>query len=167
VNAGDIVHFNPGVYSFSGNISITGGTVDCPSTACTCVNNPTATSGTSGVNIIITGSAKLTINGGTVKLCAGTNNTGSQSALNGVLIDDQATGAVSISGNAGTNPVALEGAIYAPKTDVTLNGTSSFANNTCSEVIGETLTLTGNAYMSTSNCVSTTIPWTQLVMLVQ
>lgn len=82
-------------------------------------------------------------------------------------IDDQATGAVSISGNSGTNPVKLGGAIYVPKTDVSMNGTTSIANDTCSEVIAETLTMSGNAYMSTSNCVSTTIAYSQVVALVQ
>jgi hypothetical protein len=162
VTGNDVYHFTPGVYIFSKDISIIGGTVDCPT--CTCVGSPTAITGTSGVNIVITGSAKLTINTATVSLCAGTNNTGIYSGLNGVLIDDQATGAVSVSGG-GT--VGLDGAVYAPKTDVTWGGTTSFANNTCSEVIGKTLTLTGSAYMSVSNCVSGTVPYTQLVALVQ
>jgi Flp pilus assembly protein TadG len=160
-----IYQFTPGVYTFSDNIKITGGTVSCPS--CGCTANPTGSNGTvqvSGVNIVMTGTAKLTINTANVTLCAGTNNTGSNAALNGVLIDDQATGAVSVNGG-GT--VGLDGAVYAPKTDITWGGTTSFANRTCSEVIGNTLTLTGSAYLSVSNCVSGTVPYTQLVALVQ
>jgi hypothetical protein len=167
VNGGETVHFKPGVYSFSGNVNITGGTIDCPT--CSCVGNPAAMSGTTGVNLVITGSGtKLTINSASVTLCAGTNYSGTNAALNGVLIDDQATGAVSVSGNAGTgNPVKLQGAIYAPKTDLTWSGTSSIANDTCAEVIANTLTLTGGAYMSTANCATGTVPSTQVVTLVQ
>ena len=160
LNGSNALQFSPGVYFFTSDVNITGGTITCPS--CTCV------SGTSGVNIVILGSAKLTINNASVTLCAGTNNTGSNSALNGVLIDDQASGAVSVSGNAGGgSPVELEGAVYAPNADVSWGGTSQIANNTCAEVIGNTLTITGNAYMSVNNCVQGTVPNTQVVALVQ
>jgi Flp pilus assembly protein TadG len=165
VQGGDTVHFTPGVYSFSGDVNITGGAIDCPT--CTCVSSPTATSGTTGVNLVITGSSKLTINNASVILCAGTSYTGTNSALNGVLVDDQATGAVSVGGNAGGgSPVELDGAIYAPKAAVTWSGTSSFASNTCAEVIGFTLDLSGGAYLSANNCVRGTLPDTQVVVLV-
>jgi Flp pilus assembly protein TadG len=166
VNSSNVLILQPGVYFFTGDVNITGGTISCPS--CTCTSNPTATSGTSGVNIVILGSSKLTINNASVTLCAGTNNTGTYSALNGVLIDDQASGAVSVSGNAGGgSPVELEGAVYAPNADVSWGGTSQIANNSCAEVVGNTLTITGNSYMSVNNCVQGTVPNTQVVELVQ
>jgi Flp pilus assembly protein TadG len=166
VNGSNVLHLQPGVYFFTGDVNITGGTIDC--TGCGCTSNPAATSGTSGVNIVILGSAKLTINNASVKLCAGTNNAGSYSALNGVLIDDQASGAVSVGGNAGAgNPVELDGAVYAPNASITWSGTSAFASNTCAEVIGYTLKMTGSAYLSQTNCAPGTKFQTQVVVLVQ
>jgi hypothetical protein len=73
-----------------------------------------------------------------------------------------------VSGNAGGgSPVSLGGAVYAPNANVTWNGTSSFANNTCAEVVAHSLTMGGNAYVSTNNCVAGTIAYTQIVALVR
>jgi hypothetical protein len=140
-----------GTYFFyNATINITGGYV----------------SGT-GVTLVLLGDSSLSINGGTVNLSAPTTNTFS-SALNGVLIDDQApnksTNKVIVNGG-GT--VTLGGAMYFPNVDVTWSGTAQNANTTCSQVIANTLDLGGNAYISTQNCVPSTISQTQVVVLVK
>jgi hypothetical protein len=150
VTTGDKLTFASGTYFFyNATIKINGGTV----------------TGT-GVTLVLLGDSSLSISGGTVKLSAPTTNTTS-SDLNGVLIDDQApkksNNAVTINGG-GT--VALGGAMYFPNVDVTWNGTTANTNTTCSEVIANTLTLGGGAYMSTQNCAPGTIAKTQVVALV-
>jgi hypothetical protein len=152
VTTGDIVTFNPGTYFFyNATIKINGGQV----------------TGT-GVTLVLLGDSSLSISGGaTVSLSAPTTNTTS-SDLNGVLIDDQASNksknAVTINGG-GT--VALGGAMYFPNVDVTWNGTAANSHTTCSEVVANTLTMGGGAYMSTKNCTKNTIAQTQVVALVQ
>ena len=61
----------------------------------------------------------------------------------------------------------LGGAMYFPNVDVTWGGTAASAYTTCSMVIANTLTINGNAYMSTENCAPSTIAQTQVVALVQ
>jgi Flp pilus assembly protein TadG len=157
-SGGGTIHFAPGTYFFNNvNININGGTVDCP----TC----TPWSGTGlGVTLVLLGTSSLSISGSTnVSLSAPGTNTFS-SDLNGVLIDDQATGAVHINGN---GAVQLAGAMYFPNTDVSFGGTAQPANTTCSEVIAKTLNMTGSAYLSTDGCVPSTIAYSQVVALVQ
>jgi hypothetical protein len=160
VTTGDYVDFAPGTYFFYGAaININGGTVTC--TACT-------GTGTSGVTLVLLGNSSLSISGGaSVSLSAPATNAFS-SALNGVLIDDQApqksSNAVNVSGG-GT--VKLGGAMYFPNVDVSWGGTTASTNTTCSEVIANTLTINGNAYISTQNCAPGTIAKTQVVALVQ
>ena len=151
---GGTVTFAAGTYFFyNANISITSGTV----------------TGT-GVTLVLLGTtSSLTINGGTVNLSAPAINTTS-SHLNGVLIDDQAQNAVSsktaVTVNGG-GTVTLGGAMYFPHVDVQWNGTAQNANTTCSQVIANTLNLSGNAYISTQNCVPSTVSQTQVVVLVK
>ena len=57
--------------------------------------------------------------------------------------------------------------MYFPNVDVQWNGTAQNAFTTCSMVIANTLTINGNAYMSTDNCVPSTVAQTQVVALVQ
>ena len=113
------------------------------------------------------GNSSLSISGGTVNLSAPTNNA-TYPALSGVLIDDQAPNksknTVTVNGG-GT--VTLGGAMYFPNVDVTWGGTAANTNTTCSAVIANTLTISGNAYMSTENCAPGTIAKTQVVALVQ
>ena len=148
---GDTVNFAPGTYFFyNATIKITGGTV----------------TGT-GVTLVLLGDSSLSITGGTVNLSAPAINTTS-SLLNGVLIDDQAQNqsktAVTVNGG-GT--VTLGGAMYFPHVDVQWSGTAQNANTTCSQVIANTLDLGGNAYISTQNCVPSTVSQTQVVVLVK
>ncbi|WP_210315760.1 pilus assembly protein TadG-related protein [Bradyrhizobium sp. cir1] len=115
-----------------------------------------------GVTLVLLGTSSLSIgSGATVNLSAPATNTFS-SDLNGVLIDDQSSAAVSITGG-GT--VALSGAMYFPKADVTYGGTVQGAS-TCAEVIANTLTINGNVYLSSTGCGSNTITSTQIVALV-
>ena len=150
-NAGSSQNLAAGTYFFcDATISITGGTV----------------TGT-GVTIVLLGDSKLSINGGTVNLSAPTSNT-TYPALSGVLIDDQAPNKSNLAVNVnGGGQVTLGGAMYFPNVDVTWGGTAANANTNCSQVIANTLTITGNAYMSTDNCVESTIAKSQVVALVQ
>src|SRR5262249_52415817 len=120
-----------------------------------------------GMTLVLLGNSSLSINGGTVNLSAPAINTTS-SDLNGVLIDDQApnksSNAVTINGG---NTVRLGGANYFPQVDVSWGGTAANTNTTCAEVIANTITIIGNAYMSTQNCAPGTIAHTQVVALVQ
>jgi hypothetical protein len=152
---GGTVTFAPGTYFFyNATISISGGST---------------VTGT-GVTLVLLGTtSSLSITGGTVNLSAPAINTTS-SHLNGVLIDDQAQNAVSsktaVTVNGG-GTVTLGGAMYFPHVDVQWNGTAQNANTTCSQVIANTLDLGGNAYISTQNCVPSTVSQTQVVVLVK
>jgi len=151
VTTGDNVTFNPGTYFFyNAAINLNGGTV----------------TGT-GVTLVLLGDSSLSISGATVRLSAPTTNTFS-SDLNGVLIDDQAPNKSNnkVNVNGGGN-VQLGGAMYFPHVDVSWGGTAANTNTTCAEVIANTVTITGNAYMSTQNCAPGTIAHTQVVALVQ
>jgi hypothetical protein len=57
--------------------------------------------------------------------------------------------------------------MYFPNVDVTWSGTAQNANTTCSQVIANSLTMSGSAYMSTQNCAPGTIAYSQVVVLVQ
>ena len=146
VNSGGTVNFAPGTYFFY-NATITfGGTVSGKD-----------------VTLVLLGTSSLTINSGAVvNLSAPAINTFS-SDLNGVLIDDQGNGAVK---NNGGSTIALGGTMYFPKADVTWNGNTANANTACTQVVANTITISGNAYMSTQNCAPNTIFHTQVVRLV-
>jgi Flp pilus assembly protein TadG len=152
VSNGDTLTFASGgtFIFYNSTINITGGTV----------------TGTN-INIVLLGNSSLSISGGNVSLSANMNNT-TYPFLDGVLIDDQApnksNNAIIINGG-GT--VALGGAVYAPYVDVTWNGTIQNTNTTCSEVVANSITMTGTAYMSTSGCAAGTVATTQVVALVQ
>jgi Putative Flp pilus-assembly TadE/G-like len=154
-----------------GDLTVTGGTVNFTAggtyffyNAKITINSGTVTG--TGVTLVLLGNSSLSISGGTVNLSAPASNNFS-SALDGVLIDDQApnnsNNAVTVNGG-GT--VKLGGAMYFPNVGVSWGGTTASANTTCAEVIANTLTITGNAYMSTQNCAPGTIAHTQVVALV-
>jgi hypothetical protein len=150
-NNGDTVIFSAGTYYFY-NATIT-------------INGGANVSGT-GVTLVLLGDSNLKINGGTVNLSA-PNDPTSTNPLNGVLIDDQAPNksANKVIVNGG-GTVTLDGTMYFPNVDVTWGGTTG-TSTTCSAVYANTLTITGNAYLNTGNCVQTTIAKTQVVALVQ
>jgi hypothetical protein len=140
----------PGTYFFcDANISVTGGSL----------------TGTN-VNIVLLGDSGLTINGGTVNLSANKYNT-QYPNLSGVLITDLApdrpSNKVTVNGG---GMVTLDGTMYFPHVDVRWGGTTG-TSTTCSAVYANTLTITGNAYLNTGNCVQSTIAKTQVVALVQ
>jgi Putative Flp pilus-assembly TadE/G-like len=160
VNGGAIpgtLNFKPGTYFFYNSAIDFSGTVACPTCAC-----PTPTTCT-GVTLVLLGNSSLKINSGTVNLSAPATNTFS-SDLNGVLIDDQASGAVSIGGGSTST---LGGAMYFPNANVSYGGTAQNTNTTCTEVIANTITINGNAFLSTQNCAPGTVAFTQVVALVQ
>ena len=129
VNAGGTVNFAPGTYFFYDAKIDFSGTVN----------------GTD-VTFVLLGNSSLSIgSSATVNLSAPATNTTS-SLLNGVLIDDQASGSVTVNGG---GKVKLGGAMYFPKADVSWGGTSASDFTTCSMVIANTLTINGNAYLST------------------
>lgn len=148
VNSGGTLNFAPGTYFFYNATISLGGTV----------------SGT-GVTLILLGDSTINISG-TVNLSAPTTNS-FDSALNGVLIDDQAPNksknAVTVNGGS----VAVGGTLYFPNVDVTWAGNVQNANTTCTSVIADSLTITGNSYLSTQGCGSNTIYRTQVIALVQ
>jgi hypothetical protein len=57
--------------------------------------------------------------------------------------------------------------MYFPNVDVTWSGTSANSATACTEVIANSLTMTGNAYMSSAACPANVVPHTQVVALVQ
>jgi Flp pilus assembly protein TadG len=155
-----------------GDLTVTGGTVNFTAgqtyffyNAKITINSGTVTG--TGVTLVLLGDSSLSISGGTVNLSAPKTNNFSSPALDGVLIDDQApnksNNAVTVNGG-GT--VTLDGAMYFPNVGVNYGGTTG-TSTTCSMVIANTLTITGNAYLNTGNCVQTTIAQTQVVALVQ
>jgi Putative Flp pilus-assembly TadE/G-like len=153
VNSGGTLNLAPGTYFFYNATISFGGTVTG-----------------SGVTLVLLGTtSNLTINSGLVNLSAPAINTFSAD-LNGVLIDDQAQNAnpnkiaVSISGS---DTSTFGGALYFPHADVSWGGTAANSFTTCSMVIAKTLTINGNAYMSTDGCDQNTIAKTQVVALVQ
>jgi hypothetical protein len=161
VTTGDAIDFRPGTYFFyNAAIKINGGSVTC--SLCTSWNSTGL-----GVTIVMLGNSSLSISGGTVSLSAPKTNATS-SDLNGVLIDDQAPNKNSINVTVnGSGQVALGGALYFPNVDVTWNGTIASANTTCTDVIANTVTMSGGAYMNTQNCTKNTVAQTQVVTLVQ
>lgn len=165
VNAGGTVDFAPGTYFFY-NATITfAGTVTC--TACT--PWPTASpSGTGkGVTLVLLGDSSLSIAAGAVVELSAPYTNPFSSALNGVLIDDQAPSKSSNKVNITGGTVKLGGAMYFPHVDVTWNGATQSTNTTCSQVIAQTLTMGGGGFLSTDGCNPVTVPYTQVVRLVQ
>jgi hypothetical protein len=134
VNAGGTVNFAGGTYFFyNAAINISG-----------TVRNPDGL----GVTLVLLGNSSLSISGSAdVNLSAPAINTTS-SDLNGVLIDDQASGNVTVNGS---GAVKLGGAMYFPKAGVSWGGTAA-TNTNCSMVIANTLTINGDAYLSADGC---------------
>jgi len=118
------------------------------------------------VTLVLLGNSSLTITGA-VSLSAPTTNSFS-SDLNGILIDDQApsasSNAVTINGGGNTT---LGGAMYFPNVAVTYGGTAQSANTACTEVIAASLTINGNAYLSSSGCTSNTLGKTKVIAMVR
>jgi len=154
LTTGDKYILDPGTYFFY-NASIT-------------INGTAQLKGTDVTLVLLGDSSSITMNGGTVNLSAPTTNTFS-SALNGVLIDDQAQ-------NANPNKIAVKlgggtssfgGAMYFRNAAVSWGGNVQSTNTTCTEVIANSLTINGNSYLSSNNCAPGTVATTQVVALVK
>jgi hypothetical protein len=160
IGNGDVWTMSSGTYFFyNATLKMTGG----------------ALTGTN-VNIVLLGNSSITINSGTVNLSACSTTsvpacTPSFSALNGVLIDDQAgasspgssQNAVNISGGGSST---FNGALYFPYADVTWGGNAASAFG-CTEVVGYTVSITGNSNFATDACPASLVPRLQAAMLVQ
>lgn len=180
VTNGSTCNLTAGAYG--GNFTINnGGTVNLASGTYFFYNSNINVSGKisgSNVNIVLLGRSSLTINGGATVSLSACFSSCTYSDLAGVLIDDQApagsSNAVTVNGSAGssctpgvtTGCVALGGALYFPNVNVTWSGTAANTLTTCTEVVANTLTLGGGAYLSTSGCASGTVAQTQVVKLV-
>jgi hypothetical protein len=156
VNAGGTMTLAPGTYFFY-NATIT-------------VNGGATLTASGPVNIVMLGSgSRLTVNGGsggnpggTVNLTANLQNADFP-ALNGVLFYDQGTAAVNINGSSTSQ---FGGSLYMPNADITWSGNQQSSLTACTEVLGKTLTITGNSYLNTNRCAPGTIPKTQVVLMV-
>jgi hypothetical protein len=155
----------PGTYVFYNSaLSLNNGTLEC--TTCTGV-------GASGVTIIMTGSnaanvGTIDIKGNvTVHLVAPATSS-FNAAFNGVLFY---TDQIAPVGNAvsltGTDTSTFGGAMYFPSSSVTFVGNSGAGLPTCSEIVGWSLTMTGNSAVNISGCPTQNVPKTQSVRLVQ
>jgi hypothetical protein len=150
VNAGGTVNFAAGTYFFYNATISFGGTV----------------TGTD-VTFVLLGNSNFSISSSAIVNLSAPAKNAAYPALSGVLIDDQApnksANAVTVNGN-GT--VKLDGAMYFPNVDVNWGGTAQ-TDTGCSMVLANTITITGNTYMSTGNCAPGTIAHSQVVALVQ
>ena len=63
--------------------------------------------------------------------------------------------------------VQLGGVMYFPNVAVTWSGNVQNANTDCTQVIANSLTITGNSYLSSAGCADGTVPTTQAVALVE
>jgi Flp pilus assembly protein TadG len=128
---------NPGVYYVNGAISMSGtGTV---------IGN--------GVTLISTNGISMTGNG---KVTLTAPSTGSTAGL--LYGTSSATASVSLLGNSANT---LNGAVYAPNTNVKVSGDSksgSSSPTTCSAIVGSTVTFTGNSTYTNSGCDALGVP---------
>jgi hypothetical protein len=174
LNSGTTLNLTPGTYIFyDASIKVNGGaTLQCS----------TCTPGGAGVTIILTGDTPnkigtLSIDGGaTVNLNAPATN-GFNAAFNGVLfyMDKNATRTNSC-GNApvslaGNGNVHLTGGMYFPSVNVCYSGNVSSPNSAtaCTEIIGDSVTFTGNSTLNIAGCSAdgTAVAKTASVQLVQ
>jgi Flp pilus assembly protein TadG len=183
----------PGTYVFYGGpngsnatFSIgNGGNLTCP----------TCTIGGAGVTFIFTGDnshnyATLSITG-TVKLnapatpttcglvaapqCASTTTSFDSGAFKGILFYmDKNTPATNGNGNApvvitANGTTTLTGGLYFPSVNVTYSGNAVATTNGCTEVVGKSLTFSGNTTLDVSHCSvsGTSVPFVQTAVLVQ
>lgn len=149
--SGTSVTFEPGIYYFEGNSSLT-------------VNGTSASLSGSGVTIILTevpGSAPGSASGkvdfagsGTISLTAPTGNTtlpgvGTEDTAGLVIFEDRnaatsaTTAAVTI---AGTIDVDITGAIYVPKEEVNISGSGLTGSaTTCTQLVAYAINFSGTA----------------------
>jgi hypothetical protein len=135
-NSNSTYTLNPGVYYVNGSISINGG----------------ATVSGSGVTLISTDGISMSGNSD-VTLTA--PSTGPTAGL--VFGTSTTSGTVAISGDSSN---VLNGAVYAPNANVSLTGNSSTATSptSCFEIVGATLSFSGNSAFTNAGCSSLGVP---------
>jgi hypothetical protein len=144
-----------GVYFFSGNLTIQGGTI------------------TGTASLILLPGSTLTINGNpTIQLTPLDTVTAAQvpptlaSAVNLMskllIYDPESSSNLKISGNSSSY---FNGIVYAPNADVTYQGSTQ--SYTCVEVIAKGVTLSGNSNFDNSACPASSKIVSQYVRLVQ
>jgi hypothetical protein len=159
VQAGGIQNLAPGTYLFD-SITLTGGALTSCTAAPATVAAALTCTANAGVNIVI-GAGGLKVSGGAdVNLTANPLNA-TYPDLDGVLIYDTETGNVSINGNSAS---IWAGAMYFPNGNVTWNGNGTPTNN-CTEIVANTLTITGNSNFQVSGCPATSLPTAQMIVL--
>ena len=166
VTNGKDVNFEPGIYWMKGSsLTIEGGTVTC--TACTPGGQGVTFIFTTGTNGNVNQIGTVTINGN----ASVTLNAPKEGTYAGVLFfqdhdtPNASNKTANINGGAGTT---LNGAIYFPNNEVQWAGNSSLAA-TCTLIIADTVTFTGDAGLSVADCASQgiDIAFTQKISLVE
>lgn len=163
VSNGNTINLASGTYIFyDASIKVTGGTLNC-----------------SGCTIVFAGDSanklgSLQINGGNVTLSAPATNL-YDTNYDGILfyMDAQYAEHTNSCGSApvsitGSSTVTLNGGMYFPNASACVSGTTS-ANSTCTEIVGWSLTFTGNSAVNVSGCSAdgTQVAQTESVQLVQ
>jgi hypothetical protein len=168
------VTFVPGTYFFqNASISFLGGTVTCSG----------CTPGGAGVTIILTGTNPNTIGsisiGGSATVTLNAPATSSYNPdFNGVLFymssvarptnSCGASAPVSILGNSN---IQLTGGMYFPTVNVCYSGnvSSATASTACTEIVGDSITFTGNSTLNITGCAGdgTQVAQVESVQLVQ
>ena len=125
------VEMKPGLYIVEGDLTINGG--DASSA------NAAAIFG-SGVTVFMAPGSKLRLNGNvTINLSAPATG-----PTSGILFFGSRSGLTDSHVINGSSGSVLQGAIYAPVSDIQYSGNSAGANG-CTQVIGSTITMTGNS----------------------
>jgi hypothetical protein len=133
----------PGLYTITGNMSLSGGTLQ--GTGVTILM--AAGSTTSPDSASTTGGTVLTLSAATSSLPTG-------GALTGVLFASQTNGTISFGGN---SSMQLAGVMYLPNGNLSISGTPT-ASSGCLEVIADTIKITGNVTLATTGCSAFSLP---------
>jgi Flp pilus assembly protein TadG len=138
VNGQTMVAFNgTGLYTVNGSFTVNG------------TSNGTTLSA-NGITLATTGAISVSgdFSTGAVTLTAATAGTAAHGAIPGVLFATNTTDAITVSGNSG---IPFSGLIYAPNSAISLSGNATSGSSGCSEVIADTLTISGNMDLA-ANC---------------
>lgn len=182
VTNGQTVNFAPGVYYFyNSTFQVNGGVVQC--TTCTNANGVTLVfTGNTGANI-----GTFTLNGGaTLNLHAGSSTATMANPMNGaqnysgVLVyrdvrascNGGGTGAgcggnfFTTNINGGSNS-HLDGAIYMPSTQMTYNGNATLSQTSCTIIVANSISFSGNVTNSGCSNYGTQTTQTRVARLVE
>ena len=148
ITSNQVVTLNPGVYYIDGsggNLAIDSGAV-VTGTGVTLVLTSSTGKSNSFPTVSINGSSSVHITAPTSNSALGTDSSGVA-----IFEDPAASGNLTINGNSNTY---FGGAIVAPSMAISFSGTGvSGTNQNCTQIIGDTITFTGNSSVS-SDCGS-------------